>query len=198
MKKLFALPLALVVALALVAVVGVTPAMADTIIGISSTPTDWSAEVEENTNVGNATAPFDSILLFSESGPGVLSVPGLADVDSDGWTNTDVVPGVYSALTGSTVSDIFFDINFANPGTNIYFNLYTLADGVVVDSASFNNAGYGTPFGEDNLYITGAPGQNGLNCDLQNSGAVPEPATFALIGAALIGLGFKRWGHKRP
>ena len=60
MKKLFALPLALVVALALVAVVGVTPAMADTIIAVGSSGADppgiWSQEWNEG-----GVGPFDTI-----------------------------------------------------------------------------------------------------------------------------------------
>ncbi len=186
MKRLSALPLALVVALALVAVVGVTPAMADTISAIgppSTEPGDWSQLWYEN-GVGN----FDAVYEFAINPADGLAAPGLTGA---GFTDTDVVPGVFSELTGPSVASLYFDTNFADPNSSdpITIDLFVLNDGVVVQNLRLDNAEIGTPL-VGNWFLEGTPD---LNSDLQQYDAVPEPTSLSLIGGSLICLVAALW-----
>jgi len=179
MKTLFALLLTV----ALTFIAGTVPALANgiaTVGGPGLSPGDWSQEWLEN-GVGN----FDTILLFSESGAGVLFTPGLTDV-SGGWTETNPVPGMFSMLTtGSPVTDYYFNTNFVDPGVGITFNIYALLGGVrgkLLDSATIDNFGDGSSLGYG-LSLKGTPGTVGLANDL---GSVPEPATLGMFGLGLL------------
>ncbi len=198
MKKLFALPLALVVALALVAVVGVTPAMADTIIAVGSSGADppgiWSQEWNEG-----GVGPFDTIEVFMESVSSGLADPGGITIGpaeiAAGWTETAgnstyaIASGPSSSLytapcyasatpcldfttTFTSIFDVYFDIDF-----------YALSNGVVVDSASLSYNGQGTGNNPVSDWTVGAP----IN-PTEVIGTVPEPTTLALVGGSLIGL----------
>lgn len=185
MKKSYLALLAMAAALATTLTLGSAPARAD---GIAASTTsagagvagDWSQEWVEN-----GVGPFDTILVFSIQGDG-LATPGLADVDGAGWTETDLTPTGYAAeLTGTAVTQLYFDTNFVDPGANDVFDFFALFDGNVVDSATIDNFGVGGSLGYG-LYVEDTTPS--LTKDL--SGVTPEPSSLLLLGTGLLGLAF--------
>ncbi len=184
MKKFYLALFALASTFAITVMLGGVPARADGLTTASGgagagAAGDWSQEFEES-GVGS----FDTVLLFSTAGDG-LATPGLTDADSAGWTETDLDPGYASELTGAAVTQLYFDTNFVDPGTDDVFDLFALLDGTVVDSATFDNFGVGTSIGYGLYEEDSTPS---LAADM--SGVTPEPSSLLLLCTGLLGLAF--------
>lgn len=143
-------------------------------LGAVSIGTALSGDGQPDGLLGDATND-----IFGGSGPdpsAVLSVAGLGVGDSTGN-----VP--YSSFRTVTTGDIFNTAPSAPPDPiTLYFSTYTLQN-------SAGLGGNGTNVYTDNVALSAT-----ITYDYSIPNGTPEPATFALMGGALLGLGML---HKR-
>ena len=145
--------------------------------------------------------------------------PILALFDSTGAKIGENDDGGCGLVAGDAVTTACWDTFFTatvNAGTYFAsvqeydnFNLGTLADGFSRDGQGNFTGGFNCPDDQPSFQdVTGLPGCGRTNAwafdilgvdtaTVENPTGVPEPASLALLGAGLIGLGFKRSRRKR-
>jgi hypothetical protein len=148
-------------------------------------------------NPAPGASAFNGMELFIET-PGVTFSDAGAVYNSDPWGQQDpntnwaafLVNDQYiqyqATGTGDQTNPLSYMNDFAN-GLTMPFTMdfYALLDGVVVDSDvyTYNGNGSGAPQSGSGW------GEVSLSAEtLVSENTTPEPATFALMGAALIGL----------
>jgi hypothetical protein len=126
---------------------------------------------------------FDSVQLFVFT-PGGLAGPGLSAFSDASWSNVNNSDH-WATASGNEVTSLYFNLNFDYSTLPVVVHLYAFDAGVLGDSAQFT---YNGRFEQNPDVAPLAEGQYQRDV----AASTPEPATFGLIGAGLIGLGFRR------
>jgi hypothetical protein len=146
------------------------------------------------------TDELDSNIIVSSTGPGTMIIwfteTGITDpvgtVSFTSGLTSDLVEGAISSVTLST---------FISPTNGV-----APPDGTALDTATFSAIGNQTttntaatgsgPYSLQEVYTIVATGAGNANLTIDVTATTPEPASFALVGTALAGLGWLRWRRR--
>ena len=164
-------------AVALIAVMGTVPAMATTIV---VSPEGLPYVVD--TSVTGLT----QLSAFSQNPAETFNNPGFNPTDPS-WVSTTITP-TYAIETGLVSALLMETLDMTGSQSNFIVDFYGFgpnpASDTVLADAYYVTITNGTYI---NFGLFGDPAAS-LAKDLANNGAVPEPATMAMVGGLFVGL----------
>ena len=138
-------------------------------------------------NTGFSASSYDTFEAFiqDDTGAGPFELPGIDNFSTGGWSAQLINPGYVLGTGPTTFGSLNFDMHFAGDITqsvNVDIFVYTAGNILGYGQWRFSN-------GSVDPIAYGVNDPTGKNYDRT---AVPEPATLALMGLGMAGLGFIR------
>jgi hypothetical protein len=146
------------------------------------TPPLSSGSLDSNTIDVQSTGPGTLIVWVTEQG---LTSP-LGNVNFTSGLTTDILEG---GISSATLSTFFSPTDGVSPpnGTPLDSHLFTAIGTESLDTTANPGAG---PYSLQEVYVIHATGAGNANLTIDlTSTALPEPASLALLGSALVGFG---------